>query len=63
MRALKYRLANGTVVKTMAEAKASGQDYETFMEPIKNRDASQAVSPVRKSMLERFGAVYPLMKK
>lgn len=34
MRALKYRLADGTVVTTWAEAKASGQKYTEFFEPI-----------------------------
>lgn len=35
MRALTYKLNDGTVVKTMAEAKASGQAYTTQMEDIK----------------------------
>ena len=34
MRALHYRLENGTIVKTLAEAKASGQKYTPFMEII-----------------------------
>jgi len=32
MRALKYRLADGTVVNTWAEAKASGQKYKEIFE-------------------------------
>ena len=35
MRALTYKLNDGTVVKTMAEAKASGQTYTAQMEDIK----------------------------
>ncbi len=62
MRALKYRLADGTVVNTMAEAKASGQHYETFMEPIRDRDIPQAVSPIRQAMLEQFGYVSANLK-
>ena len=35
MRALKYRLENGTVVNSMSQAKASGQKYEVFLEEIR----------------------------
>ena len=35
MRALKYKLANGTIVNTMSQAKASGQEYEVFMEEVR----------------------------
>lgn len=35
MRTLTYKLNDGTVVKTMAEAKASGQNYTEQMEDIK----------------------------
>lgn len=34
MRELTYRLANGTIVKTMAEAKASGQTYTAVVSEI-----------------------------
>lgn len=32
MRALKYKLADGTIVNTLAEAKASGQKYKEIFE-------------------------------
>ena len=35
MRALKYKLADGTIVNTMSQAKASGQEYEVFMEEVR----------------------------
>lgn len=35
MRALKFQLANGTVVNTMEEAQTSGQAYKEIMVPIK----------------------------
>jgi hypothetical protein len=35
MRALVYKLNDGTIVKTMTEAKASGQAYTAQMEEIK----------------------------
>ena len=35
MRALKYRLENGTIVNSMSQAKASGQKYEVFLEEIR----------------------------
>ena len=34
MRKLLYKLANGTVVGTMAEAQASGLEYSVFFEEI-----------------------------
>ena len=34
MRALKYKLEDGTVVTTWAEAKESGQKYKEFFETI-----------------------------
>ena len=61
MRALKYRLENGTVVNSMSQAEASGQKYEVFLEEIRetNRDN---ISPIRKAMLEQFGYVHPRLK-
>ena len=61
MRALKYRLENGTVVNSMSQAKASGQKYEVLLEEIRetNRDN---ISPIRKAMLEQFGYVHPSLK-
>ena len=61
MRALKYRLENGTIVNSMSQAKASGQKYEPFVEKVEesNRDN---ISPVRKAMLEKFGYVHPSLK-
>ena len=43
MRALTYKLNDGTVVKTMAEAKASGQRYTTELREIRKpfEDSSQ----------------------
>ena len=35
MRALKYKLEDGTIVNTMSQAKASGQEYEVFMEAVR----------------------------
>lgn len=35
MRALKYRLEDGTVVNTLREAQASGQSYTTFLVEVK----------------------------
>lgn len=34
MRVLHYKLTDGTVVKTWAEAKETGQSYIEFFEPI-----------------------------
>lgn len=34
MRALKYKLEDGTVVNTWAQAKESGQKYKEIFEPI-----------------------------
>ena len=34
MRALKYKLEDGTVVSTWAQAKESGQKYKEIFEPI-----------------------------
>ena len=61
MRALKYRLENGTVVNSMSQAKASGQKYELFAEKVKE-DNRENISPIRKAMLEQFGYVHPSLK-
>ena len=61
MRALKYRLENGTVVNSMSQAKASGQKYEVFLEEIRETNREN-ISPVRKAMLEQFGYVHPSLK-
>ena len=61
MRALKYRLENGTVVNSMSQAKASGQKYEPFMEKVKETERENT-SPIRKAMLEQFGYVHPSLK-
>ena len=34
MRALKYKLADGTIVNTLAEAQASGQTWVTVLETV-----------------------------
>ena len=61
MRALKYKLENGTVVNSMSQAKASGQKYEAFLEEIRETNREN-ISPVRKAMLEQFGYVHPSLK-
>ena len=61
MRALKYRLENGTVVNSMSQAKASGQKYEVFVEEIR-KPKRENISPIRKAMLEQFGYVSPNLK-
>ena len=50
MRALTYKLNDGTIVKTMAEAKASGQAYATQMEDIFR---PLCVAPKQKEMLDK----------
>ena len=61
MRALKYRLENGTVVNSMSQAKASGQKYEAFLKEIRETNREN-ISPIRKAMLEQFGYVHPSLK-
>ena len=47
MRALKYKLADGTIVNTMSQAKASGQEYEVFMEEV--RETKRKKEPLTNS--------------
>ena len=61
MRALKYRLENGTVVNSMSQANASGQKYEVFFEEVRETNREN-ISPIRKAMLEQFGYVHPSFK-
>ena len=61
MRALKYRLENGTVVNLMSQAKASGQKYEVILEEVRETN-KENISPIRKAMLEQFGYVHPSLK-
>ena len=61
MRALKYRLENGTVVNLMSQAKASGQKYEVLLEEIRETNREN-ISPIRKAMFEQFGYVHPNLK-
>ena len=61
MRALKYRLENGTVVNSMSQANASGQKYEVFLEEVRETNREN-ISPIRKAMLEQFGYVHPSLK-
>ena len=49
MRNLTYKLADGTIVKTYAEALASGQTYVAVLENI-DRPKTE-LSPKRKAML------------
>lgn len=50
MRALIYKLNDGTTVKTYAEAKVSGQVYTAQMEDIPR---SLCVAPKQKKMLDK----------
>ena len=61
MRALKYRLENGTVVNSMSQANASGQKYKVFFEEVRETNREN-ISPIRKAMLEQFGYVHPSLK-
>ena len=61
MRALKYKLENGTVVNSMSQANASGQKYEVFFEEVRDTNREN-ISPIRKAMLEQFGYVHPSLK-
>ena len=61
MRALRYRLENGTVVNSMPQAEASGQKYEVFMKKVRETKREN-ISPIRKAMLEQFGYVHPSLK-
>ena len=61
MRALKYRLENGTVVNSMPQAETNGQKYEVFMEEVRETNREN-ISPIRKAMLEQFGYVHPSLK-
>ena len=61
MRALKYRLENGTVVNSISQANASGQKYEVFFEEVRETNREN-ISPIRKAMLEQFGYVHPSLK-
>lgn len=61
MRALKYRLENGTIVNSMAQAKASSQKYKVFLEEIRETKRENT-SPIRKAMFEQFGYVHPSLK-
>ena len=60
MRRLVYKLANGTVVKTLAEAQLSGQAYVTKLEEIKNERLKR--SPIAQAMLDQFGYISPKLK-
>lgn len=61
MRALRYRLENGTVVNSISQAEASGQKYEVSMEKVRETKRENT-SPIRKAMLEQFGYVHPSLK-
>ena len=60
MRRLVYELANGTVVKTLAEAQLSGQAYVTKLEEIKSERLKR--SPIAQAMLDQFGYISPKLK-
>ena len=60
MRRLVYELANGTIVKTLAEAQSSGQTYVSKMEEIKSERPKR--SPIAQAMIDQFGYVSPKLK-
>ena len=60
MRRLVYKLANGTIVKTLAEAQSSGQTYVSKMEEIKSEKSKR--SPIAQAMIDQFGYVSPKLK-
>lgn len=60
MRRLVYELANGTIVKTLAEAQSSGQAYVAKMEEIKSEKPK--LSPVAQAMANQFGYVSSKLK-
>ena len=61
MRVLRYKLGNGTIVNSISQAKASGQNYKIFMEEFRETKREN-ISPIRKAMLEQFGYVHPSLK-
>ena len=60
MRRLVYKLANGTIVKTLAEAQSSGQTYVSQMEEIKSERPKR--SPIAQAMIDQFGYISPKLK-
>lgn len=60
MRRLVYELANGTIVKTLAEAQSSGQAYVAKMEKIKGESPKR--SPIAQAMIDQFGYVSSKLK-
>jgi hypothetical protein len=53
MRTLTYTLSNGTVVKSLAQAKASGLGYKVTLKNI--NPEPMVMSKVRAEMLAKFG--------
>ena len=62
MRALKYRLENGTVVNSMSQANASGQKYEVFGEEVGETNRGNS-SRMRRGMREQLGYVHPSLRE
>ena len=60
MRRLVYEWANGTIVKTLAEAQSSGQTYVTKVEESKSERPKR--SPSEQAMLDQFGYISPKLK-
>ncbi len=60
MRTLTYTLSNGTVVKSLAQAKASGMGYKVTLQNV-NPDP-MIMSKVRAEMLAKFGRVHKSLK-
>lgn len=58
MRYLHYKLANGTIVNTYAEAQASGKPYTEVLENVPT--PLGRISPKRKEMLDTYGFVTPV---
>ena len=59
MRYLHYKLADGTIVNTLDEAKDSGQTYTDYMEEIPGDPGR--VSPKRQFLLDTYGKVVRLI--
>ena len=60
MRRLVYELANGTIVKTLAEAQSSGQTYVSKMEKIQSERPKR--TPIAQAMIDQFGYVSSQLK-
>jgi hypothetical protein len=60
MRTLTYTLSNGTVVKSLAQAKASGMSYKVTLKNI--NPEPMIISKVRAEMLAKFGMAHKSLR-